>query len=41
VDSTETMMRIADALKEIAVELPLIFPVHPRTRNFSLIAGNV
>jgi len=32
VDNAETMIGIADALKEIAVELPLIFPVHPRTR---------
>jgi len=31
VDNAETMMRIGDALKEIAVELPLIFPMHPRT----------
>ncbi|MBI5750768.1 MAG: UDP-N-acetylglucosamine 2-epimerase (non-hydrolyzing) [Hydrogenophilales bacterium] len=33
VDSAEMMMRIGGALKEIAVELPLIFPVHPRTRG--------
>ncbi len=33
VDNGDTMMRIADALKEIAVELPLIFPAHPRTRG--------
>jgi UDP-N-acetylglucosamine 2-epimerase (non-hydrolysing) len=33
VDSSETMMRIGGALKEIAAELPLIFPVHPRTRG--------
>ena len=32
VDSAETMTRIAGALKEIATEIPLIFPVHPRTR---------
>ncbi|WP_126445778.1 non-hydrolyzing UDP-N-acetylglucosamine 2-epimerase [Sulfuricystis multivorans] len=32
VDEPETMTRIAAALKEIAAELPLIFPVHPRTR---------
>jgi UDP-N-acetylglucosamine 2-epimerase (non-hydrolysing) len=33
VDSAEMMMRIASALREIAEELPLIFPVHPRTRS--------
>jgi len=32
VDEPETFARIAGALKEIATELPLIFPVHPRTR---------
>ena len=32
VDSAETLHGIASALKEIAGELPLIFPVHPRTR---------
>lgn len=33
VDSAETMGRIGRALQEIAIDLPLIFPVHPRTRN--------
>ncbi|WIM06999.1 MAG: UDP-N-acetylglucosamine 2-epimerase (non-hydrolyzing) [Candidatus Nitricoxidivorans perseverans] len=33
VDSAEMMARLAGALKEIAAELPLIFPVHPRTRG--------
>lgn len=32
VDSAEMMARIGGALREIAAELPLIFPVHPRTR---------
>ncbi|MFK3738586.1 non-hydrolyzing UDP-N-acetylglucosamine 2-epimerase [Massilia sp. TN1-12] len=32
VDDPATFTRIAGALKEIAAELPLIFPVHPRTR---------
>ena len=32
VDDAETMSRIGSALKSIAAELPLIFPVHPRTR---------
>ncbi|MDQ3186386.1 MAG: UDP-N-acetylglucosamine 2-epimerase (non-hydrolyzing) [Pseudomonadota bacterium] len=31
VDNAEMMTRIGGALKEIAAELPLIFPVHPRT----------
>ncbi len=33
VDNAHMMSRIAGALKEIAAELPLIFPVHPRTRG--------
>lgn len=33
VDCAEMMARIGEALKEIADELPLIFPVHPRTRG--------
>jgi UDP-N-acetylglucosamine 2-epimerase (non-hydrolysing) len=32
VDDAATFIRIAAALKDIAVDLPLIFPVHPRTR---------
>ena len=32
VDNAAMMARIGGALKEIASELPLIFPVHPRTR---------
>ncbi len=32
VDSADMMARIGGALTEIAQELPLIFPVHPRTR---------
>ena len=32
VDNVEIMTRISNALKEIANELPLIFPVHPRTQ---------
>ena len=32
VDDQDTFTRIAAALKEIAAELPLMFPVHPRTR---------
>jgi UDP-N-acetylglucosamine 2-epimerase (non-hydrolysing) len=33
VDDPAMMQRIGGALKEIATELPLIFPVHPRTRG--------
>jgi UDP-N-acetylglucosamine 2-epimerase (non-hydrolysing) len=33
VDDAETMAKIGGALREISTELPLIFPVHPRTRN--------
>ena len=32
VDNADMMARIAGALKEIAAELPLLFPLHPRTR---------
>jgi UDP-N-acetylglucosamine 2-epimerase (non-hydrolysing) len=32
VDDPAMMQRIGGALKEIATDLPLIFPVHPRTR---------
>lgn len=33
VDVAEIMARVCGALKEISAELPLIFPVHPRTRS--------
>ena len=33
VDSAAMMARIGGALTEIAGELPLIFPLHPRTRG--------
>jgi UDP-N-acetylglucosamine 2-epimerase (non-hydrolysing) len=32
VDDPETFKRILDALEQIATRLPVIFPVHPRTR---------
>ncbi len=32
VDDPATMARIAGALREVAAQLPLIFPLHPRTR---------
>lgn len=33
VDSPETLSAIVETLNEISRDLPLIFPVHPRTRN--------
>ena len=33
VDNPDMMARIGGALTDIAADLPLIFPVHPRTRN--------
>jgi UDP-N-acetylglucosamine 2-epimerase (non-hydrolysing) len=33
VDSEEALQRIGQALREISRELPLVFPVHPRTRG--------
>jgi UDP-N-acetylglucosamine 2-epimerase (non-hydrolysing) len=33
VDDAQSLARICSALKEIATGLPLIFPVHPRTRG--------
>lgn len=33
VDDRETLAGIAGALREIAAKLPLVFPVHPRTRG--------
>jgi len=33
VDDATMLARIGEALKEIAQELPLLFPVHPRTRG--------
>ena len=33
VDRRETLQEIAGALNEIAGELPIVFPVHPRTRK--------
>ena len=33
VDQPETLQRISQALKQIARQLPLIFPAHPRTQN--------
>ena len=43
VDDPETLKRLCDALQRIAADLPLVFPVHPRTRKnleaFGLYAG--
>ena len=33
VDSRETLAGIANALNQISTEIPIIFPVHPRTRK--------
>jgi UDP-N-acetylglucosamine 2-epimerase (non-hydrolysing) len=33
VDTEYTMTKICEGLKEVSAELPLIFPVHPRTRG--------
>lgn len=33
VDSDQTLFELVQALQEISVDLPLIFPVHPRTRQ--------
>ena len=33
VDNLETLGRIIDALEEISERLPIVFPVHPRTRK--------
>jgi UDP-N-acetylglucosamine 2-epimerase (non-hydrolysing) len=33
VDNPLTLTEIGSALKEVSVELPLLFPVHPRTRD--------
>jgi len=33
VDVRETFLRILDALKEIQMHLPIIFPIHPRTQK--------
>jgi len=40
VDDGVTMSRIAGALRTIAADLPLIFPVHPRTRA-NLVANGI
>ncbi len=33
VDDKETFIQILDALEVIQVDMPIVFPVHPRTRN--------
>jgi UDP-N-acetylglucosamine 2-epimerase (non-hydrolysing) len=43
VDDPQTLERLCDVLRRVASELPLVFPVHPRTRKnleaFGLYAG--
>lgn len=39
VDDAVTLARIGAALREIATELPMIFPVHPRTQDKMITAG--
>ena len=33
VDSRETLLGIVEALNEISIEIPIIFPLHPRTKK--------
>ena len=33
VDRKETLLEILEALKDIAAEVPIVFPIHPRTRK--------
>jgi UDP-N-acetylglucosamine 2-epimerase (non-hydrolysing) len=33
VDHPETLARLAGALREVAAQVPIVFPVHPRTRR--------
>jgi UDP-N-acetylglucosamine 2-epimerase (non-hydrolysing) len=33
VDEPEALARVGEALREVSRDLPLVFPVHPRTRN--------
>ena len=33
VDEKEAFSRILDALEQIGAEIPLVFPLHPRTKN--------
>ena len=33
VDEASTLRGILDALKEVATEMPIVFPIHPRTRK--------
>ena len=38
-DEPATLARLVDVLIEISAELPLVFPVHPRTRARLADAG--
>src|SRR5262249_37004304 len=33
VDNAETLVSVVDALRQVARQIPLVFPVHPRTRR--------
>ncbi len=39
VDDKETLKDILDALKEISEHLPIIFPIHPRTKKMTELFG--
>jgi UDP-N-acetylglucosamine 2-epimerase (non-hydrolysing) len=39
VDDPGTLRRLVDLLHELAARLPLVFPVHPRTREAARLAG--
>ncbi len=39
IDEPETFARIIDALAEITQRVPIVFPVHPRTRKMLAVSG--
>jgi UDP-N-acetylglucosamine 2-epimerase (non-hydrolysing) len=39
VDDPAVLGRIFDALSEIAIDIPIVFPIHPRTRKMALKFG--
>lgn len=40
VDHPETLRQILDALEALSREMPVVFPIHPRTRKNLLASGN-